>query len=62
MLYPNIDTYRDSDNIANYYDPACLHKHCNQIFSEESIESKDIVSENTVPKKALCCDKKKICK
>lgn len=58
MLYPNIETYRDINDVSSYYEPSCLEKNCNQILGTGTVLSKEIFdkvnSEIVLKKKSIC--------
>lgn len=61
MLYPNIETYCDLDDVSSYYEPSCLEKNCSQIFVRGPIMTREIldkVNSEIVPKKTFFCGKK----
>lgn len=62
MLYPNIDPYRDMDDVSNFYEPSCLEKNCSQIFMKGPVMTKEIFDKvnksDIVTRKTSICGKK----
>lgn len=61
MIYPNIESYRDFDDVTSYYEPSCLENNCNQIFIKGPVMTKEIlhkVNSEIVPGNTSFCGTK----